>query len=53
MLAPLPMTDQLSSLIQAVEGADSSSLLLEAVQNLAAARFEGAIPTLIAALSYK
>jgi phycocyanobilin lyase beta subunit len=46
------MTDQLSSLIQAVEAADSSSLLLEAVQNLAAARLEGAIPMLIAALSY-
>jgi phycocyanobilin lyase beta subunit len=46
------MTDQLSSLIQAVEDADSSSRLLEAVQNLAAARFEGAIPVLIAALSY-
>lgn len=46
------MTDQLSSLIQAVEDADSSSLLLEAVQNLAAARLEGAIPVLIVALSY-
>ncbi|MDX2216986.1 MAG: HEAT repeat domain-containing protein [Oculatellaceae cyanobacterium bins.114] len=46
------MADQLSSLIQAVEKADSSSLLLEAVQNLAAARLEGAISTLIAALSY-
>lgn len=46
------MADQLSSLIQAVEDADSSSLLLEAVQNLASARLEGAIPTLIAALNY-
>ncbi|MBW4470568.1 MAG: HEAT repeat domain-containing protein [Stenomitos rutilans HA7619-LM2] len=46
------MTDHLSSLIRAVEKADSSSLLLEAVENLASARFEGAIPTLIAALSY-
>lgn len=46
------MTDRLSSLIQAVEDADSSNLLLEAVQNLASARLEGAIPTLIAALSY-
>jgi len=46
------MTDHLSSLIQAVEDADSSSLLLEAVQNLASARLEGAIPILIAALSY-
>ena len=38
------MTDRLSQLIQAVEEADSSKLLLEAVQNLAAARLEGAIP---------
>lgn len=46
------MSDQLSSLIRAIEQADSSSLLLEAVQNLVAARLEGAIPTLIAVLSY-
>lgn len=46
------MTESLSSLIQAVEDADSSSRLLIAVQNLAAARLEGAIPTLIATLSY-
>jgi phycocyanobilin lyase subunit beta len=46
------MTDQLSTLIRAVEEADSSKRLLEAVQNLAAARQEGAIPTLVAALSY-
>lgn len=46
------MTDHLSSLIQAVEDADSSYLLLEAVQNLASACLEGAIPTLIATLSY-
>ncbi|MBD2316135.1 HEAT repeat domain-containing protein [Phormidium tenue] len=46
------MTDHLSQLIQAVEEADSSKLLLEAVQNLAAARLEGAIPILIEALSY-
>ncbi|MBD2464913.1 HEAT repeat domain-containing protein [Oscillatoria sp. FACHB-1407] len=46
------MSDQLSSLIQAVEKADSSSRLAEAVQNLAASRHEGAIPTLIAALGY-
>ena len=46
------MTDHLSSLIQAVDAADSSSLLLTAVQALAAAQLEGAIPTLIAALSY-
>ncbi|AUT02571.1 phycocyanobilin lyase [Nostoc sp. CENA543] len=46
------MADHLSSLIRAVEAADSSSRLLEAVQNLAAARQAGAIPTLIAALSY-
>ncbi|OLP19319.1 phycocyanobilin lyase [Leptolyngbya sp. 'hensonii'] len=46
------MSDLLASLVRAVEVADSSSLLLEAVQNLSAARLEGAIPTLIAALSY-
>jgi phycocyanobilin lyase beta subunit len=46
------MTDSLSSLIQAVEAADSANGLLEAVENLAAIRQEGAIPTLIAALSY-
>ncbi len=46
------MTDQLSSLIRAVEDADSSSGLLMAVHNLAQSRHEGAIPTLIAALSY-
>lgn len=50
--APSPMADSLSSLIRAVDAADSSASLLEAVQNLAAARLEGAIPTLIAALSY-
>jgi len=46
------MNDRLSKLIQAVEEADSSKLLLEAVQNLAAANLEGAIPILIEALSY-
>lgn len=46
------MADHLSSLIRAVDTADSSPRLLEAVQNLAAAHLEGAIPTLIAALSY-
>lgn len=46
------MVDHLDALIQAVDTADSSPRLLEAVQNLAAARLEGAIPTLIAALSY-
>ncbi len=46
------MADSLSSLIQAVEVADSSNSLLEAVQNLATAQLEGSIPTLIAALSY-
>ena len=46
------MTDRLSQLIQAVEEADSSKLLLEAVQKLADARLEGAIPILIEALSY-
>lgn len=46
------MADHLSSLIQAVEDADSSIRLLKAVQNLAAAQLEGATPTLIAVLSY-
>lgn len=46
------MTDRLSQLIQAVEEADSSKLLLEAVRNLAEAHLEGAIPILIEALSY-
>ena len=46
------MTDLLSCLIQAVDAADSSDLLLEAVEDLAAAGLEGAIPTLIAVLSY-
>jgi hypothetical protein len=39
-------------LIRAVEEADSSATLLEAVQQLAAAQLEEAIPTLIAALGY-
>jgi phycocyanobilin lyase beta subunit len=42
----------LSQLVKAVEEADSSRKLFEAVQNLANARLEGAIPTLIEALSY-
>jgi len=46
------MTDHLSSLIRAVDDADSSSRLLAAVQNLTASHLEGAIPTLIAVLSY-
>ncbi|MGA7933567.1 MAG: HEAT repeat domain-containing protein [Kovacikia sp.] len=46
------MTDTLQSLIQAVEAADSSRRLVDAVQNLAAARLPGATPTLIAALGY-
>lgn len=46
------MPDNLETLIRAVEVADSSLLLQEAVKNLAAARLEGAIPTLIASLSY-
>ena len=46
------MTDQLSNLIQAVDAADSSDLLLDAVEALADACLEGAIPTLIAVLSY-
>ncbi|MEA5505623.1 HEAT repeat domain-containing protein [Halotia wernerae UHCC 0503] len=46
------MNAHLQSLIRAVEEADSSTLLLEAVQNLAAAHLEGSVPTLIAALGY-
>jgi len=44
--------DQGLKLIQAVEQADSSQRLLDAVQALADARLEEGIPTLIAALSY-
>ncbi|MEA5570448.1 HEAT repeat domain-containing protein [Calothrix sp. UHCC 0171] len=39
-------------LIRAVEEADSSPKLLEAVQNLAAAGLEETVPTLVAALGY-
>jgi phycocyanobilin lyase subunit beta len=46
------MTDRISNLIRAVEVADSSKLLLEAVQNLASAQLNESIPILIAALSY-
>lgn len=46
------MSDPLSSLIRAVEQADSSDRLLKAVRDLAATGLEGAIPTLIAVLSY-
>lgn len=47
------MTAELAqSLIRAVEEADSSTRLLEAVQQLSAARLTAAIPTLIAALGY-
>ncbi|MBE9101199.1 HEAT repeat domain-containing protein [Vacuolonema iberomarrocanum] len=45
------MSDSSSSLIQAVEDADSAALLV-AVQNLAAARLEVSIPTLVATLGY-
>lgn len=40
------------TLIRAVEAADSSKSLLEAVQNLADANLEESVPTLIAALGY-
>jgi len=46
------MADLLSDLINAVDAADSSSLLLESVEDLAAARLTGAIPTLISVLGY-
>lgn len=44
--------DLAQALIRAVEEADSSTRLLEAVQQLSAARLTAAIPTLIAALGY-
>ncbi len=46
------MNANAQELINAVEVADSSSTLLDAVENLAAAGFEESIPTLIAALGY-
>ncbi|MCS6813781.1 MAG: HEAT repeat domain-containing protein [Cyanobacteria bacterium] len=46
------MADSRLSLIQAVERADSSPRLIKAVRELAAARWQEAIPTLIAVLSY-
>ncbi len=46
------MNSNVQELINAVEVADSSSTLLEAVENLAAAGLEESIPTLIAALGY-
>ncbi len=46
------MADPLPALIEAVDAADSSEALLEAVENLAEAGLEGAIPKLIATLSY-
>ena len=45
------MTD-IQTLIRAVDEADSSTHLLEAVQALAIAQTEAAIPALIAALGY-
>ena len=46
------MITDAQKLIRAVEDADSSVRLLEAVQHLAAAQLKEAIPTLIAALGY-
>ncbi|MCM0588796.1 MAG: HEAT repeat domain-containing protein [Gloeotrichia echinulata IR180] len=46
------MPDNLETLIRAVEDADSSLLLQASVKNLAATHLEGAVPTLIASLSY-
>lgn len=48
----LAMSDSLSSLISAVERADSATGLTDAVQALADACLPGAIPTLVEALSY-
>jgi phycocyanobilin lyase subunit beta len=44
--------ERLASLIQAVDAADSSTLLVDAVQNLADSGLEGSVPTLIKALGY-
>jgi phycocyanobilin lyase beta subunit len=52
MTADSAETHLAKTLIQAVETADSSTRLLEAVQQLSEARLEAAIPTLIAALGY-
>lgn len=49
---PAQTSESLSTLIQAVDAASSSESLFKAVRDLAAANLEGAIPTLIAALSY-
>lgn len=46
------MTNSLQSLLHAVETADSAPRLVKAVEDLAAAQLEGAVPTLIAALGY-
>jgi phycocyanobilin lyase beta subunit len=46
------MTKTLQALIRAVEDADSSARLVEAVQQLSAAGSEAAVPTLIATLGY-
>ncbi len=45
-------SDLAQILIRAVEEADSSDRLLDAVQELAAAGIEESVPTLIAALGY-
>ncbi|MDR9895607.1 HEAT repeat domain-containing protein [Aetokthonos hydrillicola Thurmond2011] len=50
--APCPMITDAQKLIRAVEEADSSARLLEAVEKLAEAQLKEAIPTLIAALNY-
>jgi phycocyanobilin lyase subunit beta len=44
--------ERLQSLIRAVEAADSATLLIDAVEDLAASHLEGAIPTLISTLGY-
>lgn len=46
------MPDTLHTLIAAVDAADSATSLIKAVEQLSDACLEGAIPTLIAALSY-
>lgn len=46
------MSETLHTLIAAVDAADSSTSLIEAVEQLSKARLAEAIPTLIAALSY-
>jgi phycocyanobilin lyase beta subunit len=44
--------DLLKTLLQAIESADSSTRMVAAVEKLAQARLEAAVPNLIAVLGY-